>query len=392
MSRANPALLAALAAAITLSPALPGATGAAGHADGLWLGLHACARLVAVWGPLLGLVTVGLAASGAAAALVELVRQAIIGRRAMRAAAACCIQAPAGLAELAGSLGVRRLVVCESAEPLAFCAGLLRPHVVVSTGTLARLDDAALGALLAHEASHARRRDPLRQVLAATAARAAWVLPAAATMADHGRLRHELRADREAMSHRGRKALARALLALHAPRADAPPALAGAAVHLGARVDALCGDGPPPLQLARGELARTVLGAVLVSGLVAGAVLAPPVPAQPLVPMPMDASASLEMAASLGVRALAAVTLWIGVRTVLGRRPRRRRGGRSPRAPLGESGRDGPAVRVPKAAGGWDDLSRHPASPRATRRSWARFSAERSTPGRSVASQRPSRP
>jgi Zn-dependent protease with chaperone function len=46
--------------------------------------------------------------------------------------------------------------------PQAFCAGLLRPRVYVSTGALELLDPAALAAVMAHERHHALRRDPLR--------------------------------------------------------------------------------------------------------------------------------------------------------------------------------------------------------------------------------------
>src|SRR3984885_3279748 len=47
-------------------------------------------------------------------------------------------------------------------QPRAFCVGLFRPRVYVSTGAVAILDEAALSAVLAHERHHARRRDPLR--------------------------------------------------------------------------------------------------------------------------------------------------------------------------------------------------------------------------------------
>jgi len=47
-------------------------------------------------------------------------------------------------------------------RPRAFCAGLIRPRVYVSSGAIALLDGAALAAVLAHERHHASRRDPLR--------------------------------------------------------------------------------------------------------------------------------------------------------------------------------------------------------------------------------------
>ena len=49
-----------------------------------------------------------------------------------------------------------------SSSPLSVTAGLLRPLVLVSTGLRSRLSPEQLRAVLAHEQSHARRRDPLR--------------------------------------------------------------------------------------------------------------------------------------------------------------------------------------------------------------------------------------
>ncbi len=60
----------------------------------------------------------------------------------------------------------RRVLVVPAARPLAFCAGLLRPRVYVSTGALERLGEAELAAVVAHEAHHAARRDPLRILVA----------------------------------------------------------------------------------------------------------------------------------------------------------------------------------------------------------------------------------
>jgi hypothetical protein len=47
-------------------------------------------------------------------------------------------------------------------RPLAFCAGLLRANIYISTGLVAQLDEVSLDAVLAREAYHAHRRDPLR--------------------------------------------------------------------------------------------------------------------------------------------------------------------------------------------------------------------------------------
>ncbi|GAB3317315.1 M48 family metalloprotease [Haliea atlantica] len=54
----------------------------------------------------------------------------------------------------------------QSARPLAWCAGLWRPRIFLSSALVARLSEADLDAVLAHEGSHARRRDNLRRQLA----------------------------------------------------------------------------------------------------------------------------------------------------------------------------------------------------------------------------------
>jgi Zn-dependent protease with chaperone function len=53
----------------------------------------------------------------------------------------------------------------------------LRPRIYVSSGTTALLSGAQLDAVLAHEAHHARRRDPLRMLVARTLAESAFFVP-----------------------------------------------------------------------------------------------------------------------------------------------------------------------------------------------------------------------
>ncbi len=66
-----------------------------------------------------------------------------------------------------GRLGERpdELLV-ELGRPVSFTAGLLRPVVVVATSLADALDDNALQAIVAHERSHARRRDNLQWLAA----------------------------------------------------------------------------------------------------------------------------------------------------------------------------------------------------------------------------------
>ncbi len=128
---------------------------------------------------------------------------------------------PVGERQLAG----RRVTVIAGARAVAFCGGLLRPRIFVSEGALARLGSAELAAIVAHEAHHAARRDPLR------------ILVARAIGSAFGRREQELAelsADAAAARGEGAAPLASALLAFHADAAGI------AAV----RVDHLTGDAP----------------------------------------------------------------------------------------------------------------------------------------------------
>src|SRR5205823_2159487 len=72
---------------------------------------------------------------------------------------------------------LRGALLIDDERPQAFCAGLFRPRVYVSTGTLALLDDPRLDVVLAHERHHARRRDPLRRAAGRVLSRALFVVP-----------------------------------------------------------------------------------------------------------------------------------------------------------------------------------------------------------------------
>ena len=67
------------------------------------------------------------------------------------------------LASVPDGIGPRpsMVTVLDLEAPVLLCTGVDRTAIVVSTGTLARLDDEALRAALAHEAAHLAARDPL---------------------------------------------------------------------------------------------------------------------------------------------------------------------------------------------------------------------------------------
>ena len=138
------------------------------------------------------------------------------------------------------------------ARPLAFCAGLLHPRVYVSTGAVQRLSEDELAAVVEHEAHHARRRDPLR-ILIARAIGEAYALTA---LPRREQALAELAADAAAVRRRGAAPLAAALLAFDAA-AIAPE-----------RVDRLVGT-PPNDEVPRALVAGAGLVIVALVALIA---------------------------------------------------------------------------------------------------------------------------
>jgi len=99
-------------------------------------------------------------------------------------------------------------------QPQAFCTGLLRPRIFVSTGTLEVLDTSALASVLAHEQHHARRWDPLRLASGRVLAAALFFIPAYRHLLQHQHTLAEISADEAAVVSSGgdRSALASAML------------------------------------------------------------------------------------------------------------------------------------------------------------------------------------
>jgi Zn-dependent protease with chaperone function len=148
----------------------------------------------------------------------------------------------------------------------AFCAGLLRPAVYVSAGTLRRVSGPELRAILAHERHHRIRHDPLRMLIARVVSDAFRPLPALATLADREFSLADLAADAAAVRALGDvQPLASALA-----RFD-ESAAGGVAPE---RVDQLLREGPPEsvpgwLLLGAG-MALAALAAVAVPMLLLG--------------------------------------------------------------------------------------------------------------------------
>jgi hypothetical protein len=161
---ATPVLLPTTILAIVLAPGLIGLVAPALdhcglHPDHLHLCLvHPSAALPA---PLA--ISIGLATCLALALAATSWRNALARARPLHQMAA---------------LATRRLApqvdLVESDRPFALTFGLVRPRAVVSTSLLRTLSPSQGAAVIAHEAEHARRRDPLRQLAARVASVALW--------------------------------------------------------------------------------------------------------------------------------------------------------------------------------------------------------------------------
>jgi hypothetical protein len=134
--------------------------------------------------------------------------------------------------EMAG----QRLSVIEDEHPQAFCLGYLRPEIFVSTGALEKLSCEELRAVVAHEAHHAGRRDPLRLMAGRAVADALFFLRPLRRMVTRYAELAELAADEAAVRDAGTRPLASALLSFGEHRT--PAGVTGIAPE---RVDHLTG-------------------------------------------------------------------------------------------------------------------------------------------------------
>jgi Zn-dependent protease with chaperone function len=187
-----------------------------------------------------------------ASVLAMTARAAWLGTAAARAVAALPrARPPDVLAGAARRAGIRRIRCLAGSGCTAFCAGLLRPRVY-ATAAVAALAPAELDAVLAHEAAHARRRDPLRRLLARAAADAMFWLPLVRWWSGRQAEGAELSADQAAVGYAGRQAVASALLA----------AVAGHSGGGAARVAQLLGDELPARRPAPALVILSVAGLI----------------------------------------------------------------------------------------------------------------------------------
>jgi Zn-dependent protease with chaperone function len=169
---------------------------------------------------------------------------------------------PGHLIDWADVTGVRRIAYLAQTDVVVFCAGPMRPRVYISAGALAAFGPDELQAVLAHEAAHARRRDPLRRLLARSAADVLFFVPVVAWWTGRQREQAELSADRAAVRAAGTRAVARALAIAGngTPAMAAVPAFEGSAQ---ARVAQLLGDPVTHGRPSRATVTLSAAGLVL---------------------------------------------------------------------------------------------------------------------------------
>jgi hypothetical protein len=209
----------------------------------------------------------------AAGVLYAVWDRGVAWRHAQRALATFAWHAPRrgdAIAVAVGEAGldVTRLRVVPGLPLPALTVGWLRPVVYVAAELATHLTAAELAAVLAHEAMHVRRRDPLRLSLLRFLALTLFWVPALRRLTEDVADEAEVLADDHAARDRP-LVLASALLALArwAPRTPMPNAAVGV-LHgdlLERRVRRLAGEAPPArTHVTRRSLAAAMLAVVLV--------------------------------------------------------------------------------------------------------------------------------
>jgi len=130
------------------------------------------------WKVMLLLVLVSLAAL-----VLNLTRDLVLSARLKRTIARHGVTTPQNLKQLQQRHRLRTPVVCTEEEGLyAFCYGLRRPAIVISSGLNQALSEAELEAVILHEAAHAKSRDPRKILISRLLARALFYIPPLGTL------------------------------------------------------------------------------------------------------------------------------------------------------------------------------------------------------------------
>ena len=162
-------------------------------------------RQLATSGPvdmadLVAVLVLGLAICGIGLGLGSLARQLLATASLIRGLLRRRVVTPPALERAAAQIGLAgRLDVVADARAFSFCYWFVRPRICLSTGLLVRLELDEVTAVLLHERSHLRRRDPLRLVIARYFAAGLYVVPVVEELVEYYTLEKELEADQDAV-------------------------------------------------------------------------------------------------------------------------------------------------------------------------------------------------
>ncbi len=163
------------------------------------------AQQLAIHGPsdtadLVAVLVLGLAICGIGLGLGSLMRQLLATASLIRSLLRRRVATPLAVARAAEARGLAgRIDVVADGRAFSFCYWFVRPRVCLSTGLLERLDPEEVDAVLLHERSHLRRRDPLRLVIARYFAAGLYVVPVVEELVEYYTLEKELEADQDAV-------------------------------------------------------------------------------------------------------------------------------------------------------------------------------------------------
>lgn len=96
-----------------------------------------------------------------------------------------------------------RVDVISVNKPIAFCYGLVRPRICVSTGVIEVLSRQEFEALLLHEKYHLLNRDPLKTLVARVLASTFFFLPLVSALEQQYSLAKEIEADKYVLLNQG---------------------------------------------------------------------------------------------------------------------------------------------------------------------------------------------
>ncbi|HET7275879.1 MAG TPA: M56 family metallopeptidase, partial [Longimicrobiaceae bacterium] len=166
----------------------------------------------------------------------------------------------------------------------AFTAGWLRPRIYLSASLDDQLSQEQLTAVIAHEAAHVARRDPLRLSVLRFLARMVFWIPALGRLAADAANEAEIRADDAAAARSGPLVLASAILELakwNTGPARAADATGRVGFHptdmLDRRVRRLAGE-PTPVESHITRASLVAAAAALMLAWASGVVVAHPLP------------------------------------------------------------------------------------------------------------------